>query len=222
TARGPDTLRGVGEPWPTMGLTFALHPRRLLELAVPHFVPDEARFRVVDEVLGGGTALWSSSIFAGAVVLVLAAMAVVLRPRAVWPWAAVAALCAWLALGDRGGLLRVACVGAAVLAGAAACVFFFDVPGLVWRSAGRTLGAGDVAWAAVHAAWLRGAATSAAFAALLWLALAGGGQRRALGLLVPVLLFVELWLGNGDQFPLVAPEALTFPSPFAQAVLAET
>ena len=264
----PETVRGMGVPSATMGRSFALHPRRLPELLLPHFVPDEVRFRVVGELLGGGTALWSSSIFAGVIALLLAALAVAWRRRAALPWLAVAALCAWLALGDYGGLLRpswavlpmlsrfrypekylaVVCVAlallaalgfdaaaarpraasraaaawAAVLGALALAVAFADVPGLAWRSAGRILQPGDPAHAVVREAWLSGAAREAAIAALAALVLTFARRRPAAAALLPVLAAGELWLGNGDQFPLVAREALELPTPFAAQVLRDS
>ncbi|HLL52030.1 MAG TPA: hypothetical protein VK447_00705, partial [Myxococcaceae bacterium] len=99
------SLRVQGTPGPTMGLTWALHPLRLPELLIPGYIPDPVRFRVVGELLGGGTAVFATTLFAGGVTLLLGAAGVASRRRVPLAFAALGGLCLWLALGDRGGLL---------------------------------------------------------------------------------------------------------------------
>src|SRR5205814_7419742 len=221
---------------------------------------------VVGELLGGGTAMWSSSVFIGVVAVTMAIVAVALRPRQSWPWAAVAVGSTGLAFGDRGLLLglcwkvlpllsrfrypekyvapacvavallvaigldaaldrpraaaRAAGIAAALFAAFAVCVLLLDVPGYAWRSAGRVLEAGDPVREAVHRSWLKGAASGAVFAGAVSAIYAFGAHRRLAGVLLPLLIFAEVWNGNGDQLPLVAREALELPSPFASAVRA--
>lgn len=264
-ALSPGTVRGAGAPSSTMGLSFALHPRRLFELLLPHFVPDEVRFRIVGALLGGGTALWSSSLFAGVLTLLFAALAVRWRTRAAIPWCLAALLCTSLALGDRGRLLPVAwrlfpllsrfrfpekylapaCVALALLAalgcdaamerpraaaraaawagallgGLAIGLVLLDGPGLAWRSAGHVLAGSDPARAIVSAAWLRGAVTEMAVATLAAVTLWWLPRRPAAAALLLLLFVCDLWLGNGDQFPLVAPGAIELKTPFATRIL---
>ncbi|MHB1847382.1 MAG: hypothetical protein ACYCWW_21370, partial [Deltaproteobacteria bacterium] len=84
---------------------WALHPLRLIELAVPAIVPDPIRYRVVGELFHDGSALWSSSVFAGALALALALASLLDERRGIRAWLAVALLALWLSLGSHGGLL---------------------------------------------------------------------------------------------------------------------
>ena len=72
----------------------------------------------------------------------------------------------------------------------------------------------------MHRSWLKGAASGAVFAGAVSAIYAFGAHRRLAGVLLPLLIFAEVWNGNGDQLPLVAREALELPSPFASAVRA--
>lgn len=97
-----EAVRLVGVPSPTIGLHWALHPWRLVELVVPGFLG--ARSRMVSEIFHDGTAVFATTVFAGGVALVLAAAGLTGRRRLGWAFGAVALVGLWLALGDRGGL----------------------------------------------------------------------------------------------------------------------
>src|SRR5205823_6088614 len=79
----------------------------------------------------------------------------------------------------------------------AVCVLLLDVPGYAWRSAGRVLEAGDPVREAVHRSWLKGAASGAVFAGAVSAIYAFGAHRRLAGVLLPLLIFAEVWNGNG-------------------------
>jgi hypothetical protein len=87
---------------------WSMHPWRLAELFLPHFIPRDEQSRVAAVVLGsenGG--LWSASLFAGAISLALAAMGLA-RNRRSGAFGALAGIAVWLALGARGELLPLA------------------------------------------------------------------------------------------------------------------
>jgi hypothetical protein len=90
------TTAAIGQDW-------ALYPMRLPELFVSGWIPAEVRSLFVHEILGGGTAVWATSIFMGSGTLFLAASAIVQR-RAARPWLLLALFGAWMALGWYGAL----------------------------------------------------------------------------------------------------------------------
>lgn len=100
-----ESVRNVGEAGPNIGRYWALHPLRLPELIAAGWVPDEVRYRVTRELFGGGSALFATTLFAGGVVVLLAAVGVAKRQRLGLAFAALGALALWMALGDFGGLL---------------------------------------------------------------------------------------------------------------------
>jgi hypothetical protein len=108
TAVAAESVRAVGRPSPTMGLSWALHPMRIPELLIPGYVPDPIRRQVVSQLFSGGTAMFATTLFAGGIALSLAISGLGARARLGYGFAALALLGFWLALGDRGGLLPLA------------------------------------------------------------------------------------------------------------------
>jgi len=102
---GARSLRELGTPSARLGLIRALHPLRLPGLVIPGYIPDAYRYRLVGEVLDGDSAVWSTTIFAGALTLMLAAAGLKSRRRSAVAFGAVSLFGIWMALGDRGGLL---------------------------------------------------------------------------------------------------------------------
>jgi len=267
TVLAAQSLRMVGQPSPTLGLTWALHPLRVPEFVIPGYIPDPVRFRVVGDLLGGGSAVFSTTLFAGGGTLWLAAAGLASRKRLSWAFFALAVFAVWMALGDRGGLLpgvkeavpffkrlrypekylaffwlaliplvasgfdhvRMRAVrwgrGALILAvGGGSLALWIRMRGLaadVWAAAGHSLGDGDPLIALVDGAWSRGLGWTAVF-----LALSGGvswvaGARRGAALrLLPGLLFLELWNGNGAHLPLVPRMLFEAENPFVSAMRA--
>gem|GEM_PF-3692162 len=101
-----EAVRLVGVPSPTIGLHWALHPWRLPELVLPGYLG--VRSRMVSDLFHDGTAVFATTVFAGGVVLVLAAAGLITRRRLAWAFGAVALVGLWLALDDRGGLYALA------------------------------------------------------------------------------------------------------------------
>jgi hypothetical protein len=133
------------------------------------------------------------------------------------------ALCPLVALGvDRAiaqprRALRAALAGAA-LVGALSLAAWLDAGAGLWALKGRALAPADPLRDELRRAWSLGFGSSAGFLALCALLFALGRTRpRALALL-PALLFAELWLGNGNQLPLVPRALLEAPAPFAELV----
>jgi len=108
TAVAAESVRAVGQPSPTMGLSWALHPMRIPELLIPGYVPDPIRRQVVSQLFNGGTAMFATTLFAGGIALSLAISGLGARSRLGYGFAALALLGFWFALGDRGGLLPLA------------------------------------------------------------------------------------------------------------------
>lgn len=98
-------MRVVGQASPTLGLSWALHPLRLPELLLGGYIPDLVRARVVGELLGGGTAVFCTTIFVGSLGLACVAAGLRAKRPGIGISAGVAAVALWLSLGDRGGLL---------------------------------------------------------------------------------------------------------------------
>jgi Bacterial membrane protein YfhO len=95
------TIRVTGSTDPLLGRFFSFHPLRLFELAAPSLIPDALRVEVTTPLFHDGGALWSTTVFAGAVALLLAGMA----PRRAWGFAALFALSLVLAMAAHAGLL---------------------------------------------------------------------------------------------------------------------
>lgn len=102
---GADSLRAVGERSPTMGRFWALHPMRISEFICSGFVPDLVRNEFTGTFFSSGRPLWSTTLYFGAIPLLLAAAGALRGGRRHWPFAAGALLSLWLALGDYGGLM---------------------------------------------------------------------------------------------------------------------
>ncbi|HET6983955.1 MAG TPA: hypothetical protein VFI53_17565, partial [Myxococcaceae bacterium] len=105
TVVAADSVRAVGAASPLLDTRWALHPLRLPELFVPGYMPDGVRSRMVADLFHDGTATFSTSLFAGGLVLVLAALGVGTRRRTALPFLGMGLLGAWMALGAHGGLL---------------------------------------------------------------------------------------------------------------------
>ena len=97
------SIRAQGVPLASLFQTRSLHPLRLLELGIPGFLPDS--IPALLPALFQEGAVWSTTVFAGAGVLVLAVSAGVAAPRSSWPYGALALLGLSLALGARVGVL---------------------------------------------------------------------------------------------------------------------
>ncbi len=98
-----ESVRVLGHPRADLASFWALPPLRLLELVTPGFLPDAVLEPALAQVLRAGPAVFSTTVFAGAVTLALAAAGA--RGRVNLGYAALALLALWLALGDSGGLL---------------------------------------------------------------------------------------------------------------------
>ena len=105
TAVAAESVRAVGQPSATLGLTWALHPMRIPELLIAGYVPDPVRRQLVSELFGGRGALFATTLFAGGIALSLAAAGIGVRSRLGRGFLALALVGFWLALGDHGGLL---------------------------------------------------------------------------------------------------------------------
>lgn len=265
TAVSAESARGVGDPSPTLGVTWALAFWRIPEFLISGFVPDEVRFRVVSELFGGGTALWSSSIYAGGIVLLAAAAAVIGAGRRAAALAAVAGLSFWLALGDHAGLLPVAWkllpvlskfrfpekylalfwVALAVLAAlgldqirrrpapwmlaALAGGVLLGIVGIVasggalveriWAGRGHVLPSDDPVLPIVSEAWSLGLWSTAGFLLAAGFAIRSSGRPVAFALL-PLLVFLELWAGNGAHVPMVPRELIEGETLFGREIRA--
>ncbi len=95
------TIRVAGQGDPLLGRFFSFHPLRLFELAAPSLIPDALRVEVTTPLFHDGGALWATTVFAGALALLLGALA----PRRAWGFAALAAVSLALAMGAHAGLL---------------------------------------------------------------------------------------------------------------------
>jgi hypothetical protein len=98
-----ESARFAGQSVIDFGRFWALHPLRVLELITPQFLPAESRMEI-GQALFGQPFVWSMSIFAGGLVLLLAAAGASKRSRISWAMLAFTLLALWLALGTRGGL----------------------------------------------------------------------------------------------------------------------
>lgn len=220
-----DSLRVRGAAAPDLGTFWALSPARLAELLVPG--PSPWR---------GPAPVFITTVFAGGCALALAAAALAAQPRRALPLAALGLLALWLALGDAGGLLP-------VLQRAVPPLGRFRYPekyvAFFWVPLGPLVALGldavrlrpaQARWTALPllglaAAALAGAAplaTATAAAALVGLgAIAWLSRTRPAAIhLVPLLVFAELWNGNGAYLPLAERGLLEQQNPFALAVLA--
>src|SRR5439155_15818186 len=83
---------------------WALRPLQLLEFVQPRFIPTVNPLGA-SEILLSQHFRWASTVFAGGIALLLAAMACRRPWRKAWPFAALAILSLWLALGAGGWLL---------------------------------------------------------------------------------------------------------------------
>lgn len=106
TVVGADAIRNVGTPGPSMAFTWATHPLRLVELAMPGLIVESERAAMLNDFFGGGSATFATTIYFG--VLGLAAIAAAVsrslsRPGKIALGVGVFALL--LALGGHLGLL---------------------------------------------------------------------------------------------------------------------
>jgi hypothetical protein len=101
-----ETLRAVWHNPDWVATGWALHPLRLPELAIGHFIPYQSRLWLGEHLLSGRPGLWSYSLFAGGVTLWLGALGLARRTRTTWVLGAATLLATWLALGHFGGLLQ--------------------------------------------------------------------------------------------------------------------
>jgi hypothetical protein len=247
TVVAADSVRAVGAASPLLNVRWALHPLRLPELVIPGYMPDGVRSRMVADLFHDGTATFSTSLFAGGLVLALAVLGVGARRRTALPFLGMGLLGAWMSLGAHGGLLPLlqrvlplltrfryperylvwTWLGLAVAAGLGldrlrepgrtvrGLLVASGVAGLLaivsanvslaelaWRARGVLVRSGEPLLGAIDQAWTLGLL----FTAVLLLAGAAvvhlARRRPAWMLALPALVFLELWHGNGGQFPL--------------------
>jgi hypothetical protein len=245
TVVAAQSLRVQGTPGPTMGLTWALHPLRLPELLIPGYIPDPVRFRVVGELLGGGTAVFATTLFAGGVTLLLACAGVASRRRVpllkravpfftrlrypekyvAFTWLALVPLVAAGLDHARARLDRwwKGALGLAAACGLLALLTAWrGLSADVWAALGRPLPAGDEVAGVVDAAWRSGLLWTALFTALAAGALWAARRRPQVLLALPLLAFLELWRGNGAHLPLVPRALFDAENPFVEAIRARS
>lgn len=99
-----ESVRAVGTPSPTLGSVWSFHPLRLFAFFVSGFVPDEVRYRVTGELMGGGTAFFATTLFVGLLATFFAVAGATASKPLRWAFVGLALASLWLALGDRGGL----------------------------------------------------------------------------------------------------------------------
>lgn len=263
---GAESVRAQAAFDPDFLLLRSFSPLRLPGLWVSELVPVGAHIEMSEQLFRGGYGLWTRTVFAGGVTLLLALAAVAGRRRVALAWAGVGALGLLLSMADHGLLLPLlwkvapglaklrfaekylaffwvalaplAAVGveamalrpgrwAAVAGGAAAAVVAsafavrgLDLAGLVWQSAGHTLSPFDPLRELVEGTWKLGLLrTGGMIAALAGLLVAMRAQPRV-ALLIPAVVFVELWSGIGDHLTLVDRAVLETPHPYAERIRA--
>ncbi len=106
TGESARRLEGHGS---SHGSLWALAPLRIPEFLFGGYLPDSVRFRLVKEWLGDDrTAVWSTTLTFGATALLPLVVGSRARAKTLWPLIALVLLSVWMALGDRGGLWRLA------------------------------------------------------------------------------------------------------------------
>lgn len=107
TVLGADSVRNVGQAPASLAFTWATHPLRLIELLHAGFIPDTARPQVLGELLGGGTAVFASTLYFGVVAFAALTAALPALPRPARFACGFGALMLLLAMGGFLGLLGV-------------------------------------------------------------------------------------------------------------------
>jgi hypothetical protein len=245
------------------GTFWAFHPWRFLELITPHFLPADGRL-AASQLLFGQKFRWAADVFAGSIVLVLAAAGTTRRRRISVTFATLAVLAIWLATGSRGHLLPLTwsavpllqsfrfpekylalfevalvplvAIGVDVVLqeprrwsirflGPAIAVLW---AGLAFRSEAITaqllpaesVGVTDFAQT-IGETWSNGLLATAGYLAILGGLLWIMARRQGVWLVIPMLLAAELWHGNRQVLPVVAPDLVDPESaPLARAVAA--
>jgi len=234
------SVRVQGHATADLARFWALPPGRLLELVTPGFLPDALLESTLEQVLHAGPGVFCTTVFAGAVTLVLAVLGV--RGRRHVAYAALAVLALWLALGDAGGLLPLVqkllpplgrmrypekylsffWLALVPLVAAGADRLLRDGSTLRFKLVGVAAAVGVLAFVApsfvsapelagLGGAWRFGLLVSAVFAAAL--AVVPALPPRAAALVLPALMFAELLHGNGDHLPMVPRALLDAPPP---------
>jgi hypothetical protein len=249
-----------------LGTGWALHPLRLAELFIPHFIPPDWQnpFGVANGRMAG---FFAPTIFAGGIGLALAVVGAVQRTRLALFGALGAMLAIWLSLGHYGRLLELVWGVVPMLVKFrfpekfVAVFALMTIPlvalgtdalrrtcsrrvtiGLVFAGgallvASLQTSTGTARWAldgvvppelldrmsaALGEAWRKGLLQTG----VALLVLAGGlslAKRSDSGLaFVPVLLFVELWLGNGGMPRLSSASAMEDVGDFARTLVTRT
>lgn len=101
-------LRGVGAPGAALNSHWSMHWLRLPELLIAGYLPSMGRLRVLDALFGNARGPFCLSLFAGSVVLFLAAASFTREARRMRLWAAVALAALALSLGAEGHVLPLA------------------------------------------------------------------------------------------------------------------
>lgn len=211
---------------------WALAPVRLLEFVHPAFVPESDAQRLGVELLGDAPYAWATTLFAGAIAIVLALSGLLRPTRAKVVLAALGALAIALASGRHLGVLALAerLVPALQLFRfpekfvAFAWVAFSPLVGLGWDGVGTgrhvfTFGAiGIAALAAFAPGSSDGYLQSAAFVALAGLALHFARRAPSFALAVPVLLAVELVVATHPHLRTVSRAVIEEPLESARVV----
>ncbi len=105
TVLGADSVRNVGQAPPSLAFSWATHPLRLLELAHAGLIPDVVRPQVLGQLLGGGTAVFATTLYFGVVAFGALAAGLSGLPRPSRVALGLGAIAVLLALGGHLGLL---------------------------------------------------------------------------------------------------------------------
>ncbi len=105
-AIGDDSIRAYWKQTPYLATSWALHPLRLAELVVPHFLPESIRIEM-GRVLEGRIEFFVEWVFVGGVAAALAILGAVHGKRRAIVWIVTVLLGLWLAMGSHGGLIEV-------------------------------------------------------------------------------------------------------------------
>lgn len=251
-----ESFRAVWKNTEFVATRWALHPWRLPEFAVAHFVPYQWRNWLGEKVLTGRPDVWSSTIFAGGLTLWLGCAGLARRTRATWVLGGLTLAAVWLALGHYGGLLEVfwkvlplasrfrypekylalawvtgsllvalgfdALKGRAVLAVGggflALAIICTQVPAVAWMLSlrGIVLSPQEPILASMGATWVTGL-----WMVGVWLLIGGAVVRfqpRRRAVLIPLLVFGELYVANHGSYRDASAESVLALVPWAEVI----
>lgn len=101
-----ESIRAYWKPTPSLASLWALHPLRLFDFVVPHFVPAFHRLEF-GQLFEGQADLFAGTLFVGGLAALLVLLALWKGAPGALLWIGVAVIGVALALGHRGGLLEV-------------------------------------------------------------------------------------------------------------------